>query len=96
MINREWQTAIIASYTSGLDEYGQPVMGESKREVEMVVKLYQQSNTSDVRYTDVSTIGLTKDALITDKDQVQVGNDTYKVLYVIPSPRLHQILMKRV
>ena len=43
-------------------------MGESKREVEMVVKLYQQSNTSDVRYIDVSTIGLTKDALITDKD----------------------------
>lgn len=34
----------------------------------MVVKLYQQSNTSDVRYIDVSTIGLTKDALITDKD----------------------------
>lgn len=62
----------------------------------MVVKLYQQSNTSDVRYTDVSTIGLTKDALITDKDQVQVGNDIYKVLYVIPTSRLHQILMKRV
>ena len=41
MINREWQTAIITSYTSGLDEYGQPVMGESKREVEMVVKLYK-------------------------------------------------------
>lgn len=96
MINREWQTATITSYTSGLDEYGQPVMGESKREVEMVVKLYQQSNTSDVRYTDVSTIGLTKDALITDKDQVQVGNDIYKVLYVIPTSRLHQILMKRV
>ena len=96
MINREWQTAIITSYTSGLDSYGQPTMSESNREVEMVVKLYQQSNTSDVRYVDVSTIGLTKDALITDKDQVQVDNDTYKVLYVIPTSRLHQILMKRV
>ena len=32
----------------------------------------------------------------TDKDQIKIGDDLFQILYVIPSKRLHQILMKKV
>lgn len=97
MINREWVKVSVISFTSGTDPYGQKRKnGESSREVEMVVKIYNQTNVDTVQYVDVDMIGLTKDKEITDANQIQIGEQRYNIKYVIPSGRLHQILMKKV
>lgn len=62
----------------------------------MVVKIYNQSNVDTVAYADVDMIGLTADKEITDANQIIIGDDKFNIKYVIPSGRLHQILMKKV
>lgn len=97
MIIREFQSVQVVSFTTGKDAYGfKRKNGSANREVKMVVKTYSQQNTNDARYVDVTDIGLTYDKEITDKNQIIIGEDTYDVMYVIPSNRLQQILMKRV
>lgn len=94
---REAKPVSVVSFTTGTDAYGQKrKLGSTTRTVEMFVKVYSQSNVSDIRYNDVTNIGLTKDSLITDENQIVIDGATYNVLYVIPSGRLHQILMKKV
>ncbi len=95
--NRELKPVSVVSFTTGTDAYGQKrKQGSTTRTVEMYVKVYSQSNVSDVRYCDVTNIGLTKDASITDENQIVIDGATYNVLYVIPSGRMYQILMKKV
>lgn len=95
--NRELKSVSVISFTTGTDAYGQKrTLGSTSRTVEMYVKVYSQSNVSDIRYNEVTNIGLTKDASITDENQIVIDGVTYNVLYVIPSGRLHQILMKKV
>ena len=97
MINRELRRVTVNTFSSGKDAYGQIRQnGSVPREIEMVIKLYRQSNIADIRYNEVTDIGLTKDASITDKDQIVVDGNTYNVLYVIPSGKLYQVLMKKV
>lgn len=94
---RELIPVSVVSFTAGTDAYGQKRnLGSTTRTVEMMVKVYSQSNVSDVRYNDVTNIGLTKDSSITDENQIIIDGVTYNVLYVIPSGRLHQVLMKKV
>lgn len=95
--NRELQPVSVVSFTTGTDAYGEKrKLGSTTRTVDMVVKIYSQTNVSDVRYCDITNIGLTYDASITDENQIIVNGATYDVLYVIPSGRLHQVLMKKV
>lgn len=97
MINREMQLVSVVSFTTGKNAYGQKRKnGSTSRTVDMMVKTYTQTNVDDIRYTDVTDIGLTYDASITDENQIVIGEHTYQVLYVIPSRRLYQVLMKRV
>lgn len=95
--NRELQPVSVVSFTTGTNAYGEKrELGSTTRTVDMVVKIYSQTNVSDVRYCDITNIGLTHDASITDENQIIVDGTTYDVLYVIPSGRLHQVLMKKV
>ena len=95
--NRELKPVSVVSFATGTDAYGQKrKQGSTSRTVEMYVKVYAQSNVSDVRYCDVTNIGLTYDASITDENQIVIDGATYNVLYVIPSGRMYQILMKKV
>lgn len=95
--NRELKPVSVVSFTTGTDAYGQKrKQGSTSRTVEMFVKVYSQSNVSDVRYCDVTNIGLTYDTSITDENQIVIDGATYNVLYVIPSGRMYQILMKKV
>lgn len=97
MINRDKKIVKIVSYASGKDEYGRPRKnGSTSREVEMFVTLYQQTNTQDIRYVEVTNLGLTKDNEINDTNQIIIDDQKYQVLYVIPSKRYNQILMKKV
>ena len=94
---REAKPVSVVSFTTGTDAYGEKrKLGSTTRTVDMVVKIYSQTNVSDVRYCDITNIGLTYDASITDENQIIVNGTTYDVLYVIPSGRLHQVLMKKV
>lgn len=96
-VNRELKPVSVVSFTTGTDAYGQKrKQGSTTRTVKMYVKVYAQSNVSDVRYCDVTNIGLTYDASITDENQIVIDGATYNVLYVIPSGRMYQILMKKV
>lgn len=97
IFNRELKPVSVVSFTTGTDAYGQKrKQGSTSRTVEMYVKVYSQSNVSDVRYCDVTNIGLTYDTSITDENQIVIDGATYNVLYVIPSGRMYQILMKKV
>lgn len=97
MIQRELIPVTVVSFTAGKDEYGQKRQnGSTQRVVDMVVKIYQQTNTNDIRYIDVDLIGLTKDTTITDANQIIIGDNTYEVLQIIPSSRYTQVLMKKV
>lgn len=97
IFNRELKPVSVVSFATGTDAYGQKrKQGSTTRTVEMVVKIYAQSNVSDVRYCDVTNIGLTYDTSITDENQIIIDGATYNVLYVIPSGRMYQILMKKV
>lgn len=96
-VNRELKPVSVVSFATGTDAYGQKrKQGSTTRTVEMIVKIYAQSNVSDVRYCDVTNIGLTYDTSITDENQIIIDGATYNVLYVIPSGRMYQILMKKV
>ncbi len=98
MINREKQSVSVITFTAGTDAYGQKRKNgvESSREVEMYIKVHNQTPVDDIRYTDVTDIGLTADKLITDKNQIIDAEGTkYQIMYVIPSSRYYQILMKR-
>ena len=97
MINRELRPVHLVSFPSGTDKYGQKIrQGETKQLIEMVVKIYSQTNVSDIRYNDVELIGLTK-ATVNDSQQIWIDDkNKYCVLYVIPSGRYTQILMKKV
>lgn len=97
IFNRELKPVSVVSFATGTDAYGQKrKQGSTTRTVKMYVKVYAQSNVSDVRYCDVTNIGLTYDASITDENQIVIDGATYNVLYVIPSGRMYQILMKKV
>lgn len=97
MINREWQDVQVVSFAAGTDAYGVSHTTVSQtRTVKMVVHIYAQQIVDDIRFNDVTDIGLTLDKDITDANQIVIGGVKYDVLYVIPSPRLNQILMKKV
>lgn len=97
MINREMKSVLVVSFATGTDAYGQPRKGQkTNREVQMMTKVYSQTNVDDIRFNDVTMIGLTKDNLITDENEVVIDGVPHAVLYVIPSNRYNQILMKKV
>ena len=96
MINREWQKVKVVTFSDELDKYGQKRQGEStEREIEMVVKIYTQSNVEDPKYVDVDMIGITKDKDITDANQIEIGDDRYNVKFIIPSGRYCQVFMSK-
>lgn len=96
MINREMKPVYLVSFTSGIDKYGQKRNnGETKDVIEMAVKIYSQTNVSDIRYNDIELIGLTKTA-VNDSQQIEIDSVRYQISYVIPSGRYTQVLMKKV
>ena len=98
MINREKQSVSVITFTTGTDAYGQKNKKgiADTRTVDMYIKVYNQTPVDDIRYTDVTDIGLTTDKLITDSNEIIDENGAhYNILYAIPSSRYYQILMKR-
>ena len=97
MINNEMVSVVVKEFVTGTDSYGQTRQGTAaERNVDMMLKLYNRSNTSDVRYVDVEMIGLTSDKTITDKNVIVAAAQTYSVLFVNNAGRLAQVFLKEV
>lgn len=97
MINNEMVSVVVKEFVTGTDSYGQTRQGTAaERNVDMMLKLYNHSNTSDVRYVNVEMVGLTSDKTITDKNVIVAAAQTYSVLFVNNAGRLAQIFLKEV
>lgn len=94
MINREWVNATVLSYTQSKDAYGQRTVSNESRDIEVVLRLFQNSMVADIRYNDATHLALTADKVVNDSDELVVDGKTYKVMYVVPSPRLNTLIMK--
>lgn len=94
MINREWVNATVLSYTQSKDAYGQRTVGNESRDIKVVLRLFQNNMVADIRYNDATHLALTADKAVNDSDELVVNGKTYKVMYVVPSPRLNTLIMK--
>lgn len=95
MINREWKTATLFSFAPGTDEYGQKrTKSQEEREIAVILKNYQHSIVSDVRFDDATDLALTPDKEVNEENEIVCGDHAYQVLYVIPSGRLNQLILK--
>lgn len=97
MLNNEMKTVKVVTFTTGTDAYGQTrKSGNTQRDIKMLIKVYNQTNVSDIRYVDSEFIGLTNDKLISVSNQIWDGTDKYEVLYIVPTRRMNQIFLKKV
>lgn len=93
MINNEMRTVTIKQFNETLNDYGEKVLSTDSTTAEMMVKQYSQTNVQDPRFVDVQYIGLTK-AAISINEVVSIDGTDYMVLYVIPSGRYTQVMLK--
>lgn len=95
--SRDRKPVSVLTFTTGKSAYGEIRQTiASSRMVDMDIKLYQQSVIQNPMYNEVEMIGLTEDEAITTENRIVDGTNEYNVLYVIPSGRLYQVLMKKV
>lgn len=95
MINNEMQSVKVITFTSGTDDYGQTRQTVSSvTYVDMTLKLYSQTNSSDPRFLNVEYVGLTTDTSITTANQIEVGGSKFNIERTIPSGRYMQVLLK--
>lgn len=95
MINREMKQVIVNVFSNTPDSYGQLHKSTpTGRYVDMMIKNKSIVNVNDPRFIDVTDIGLTKDREIKAGNEVVDNDKTYLVLYVIPSSRLTQVMLK--
>lgn len=96
MINRDWEDATVATLSGEtVNDYGEPILGETVRTIKVYKKIYTQTNVTDPRYTEVDEIALTEDREVTTSDRLTAGGITYAVRYVVPSPRYVTLLLRR-
>lgn len=93
MINNEMRTVTIKHFMETLNDYGEKVLSTDSTTAEMMVKQYSQTNVQDPRFVDVEYICLTK-AAISINEVVSIDGTDYMVLYVIPSGRYTQVMLK--
>ena len=97
MINRQMRSVTVLKNTQKRDEYGYKTNGfESLKCVDAAIMLYQQNNTSDVRYSDVTHICLCRDKDLTDDMRIKDGDILYDIVLVNNGSRLSQLFLKEV
>lgn len=80
MINRDKKSVQLKVITDSVDAYGQLIPSEPIN-IDMALYTYQQSNTDDIRFTDVELVGIT-DANIKGGNIVVADGKEYMVKYV--------------
>lgn len=93
-ITRELQSATIKGYsTLQTDDYGQ-LVPEASRNIEVMVKVYSQTNVQDPRYVDVELVGFTKDDVVPG-EVISLAQGDYRIKYVIPTARWHELMLTK-
>lgn len=85
-LNRSMRPAEIYKLIGDYDEYGTKTDSEAAGMCRIFITLYNQSNTQDARYKDVTHVGYT-DRMLTDSMSVVQDGRTYKVLLSNPYAR---------
>ena len=99
MINRERRKADVRTYAGAKDAYGQSRKDSySDTAVDMVIHIYSQTPTTDIRYTNVELVCLVdKKYNITDQNAIVIDDKVYNILYVIPGPKnLNQVMVQKI
>lgn len=99
MINRERRKAYVRTYAGAQDAYGQSRKDSySDAAVDMVIHIYSQTQTTDIRYTNVELVCLVdKKYNITDKNAIVIDDKVYNILYIIPGPKnLNQVMVQKI
>lgn len=78
-----------------LDEYGQPVADNVKKECLMAISVTKHSPTDSPLYVNSEFTGITQDKNINDKCIVNYEDMKLKVLYIIKG-RFNQVFMQRI
>lgn len=94
MINSQMKNYNYQAYSKKLNEYGQPILSETKGIIKMAINLSSQALDENSLYSDAQYIGLTFDA-IDDKYVIEFGEEKLKVLYVNPFGRYKQVFLSR-
>ena len=92
-ITRELQSATIKTYGTTVDRYGQLVQSDVTRTADIAFKIFAQQNVQDPRYVDVEAVGLTKDTSIVPGEVISFAQGDFRVRYVIPTGRWHELLL---
>ena len=61
--------------------------------IKLSISILTKNVTDDIRYSDASYIGLTRDTDIKDTFVIQYGTELLKVKYVIPGGRYTQVFL---
>lgn len=97
MINRQMRSVSILRKSQKRDEYGyKSGICEELRRTDAAIMLYQQKNTSDVRYSDVTHICLCRDKDLTDEMRIKDDEKLYDIILVNNGSRLSQLFLKEV
>lgn len=94
-INRQWEVVQLLSF-EGTDAYGQLKQENSSTDAEpinVVWKIFNQTNITNPNYVDVEVIALTI-ADVTTENQILKDGVKYNVKFVIPG-RYNQVFLSR-
>lgn len=94
-LNRSMRPADVYKLTGGYDEYGTKTASELVGTCRIFITLYNQNNTQDARYKDVTHVGYT-DRKLTDSMSVVQGGRTYKVMLSNPYARKCVVFLREV
>lgn len=96
MYQREKRPVKVISFAPEVNAYGQKRTVETGyKMVDMMITIYSQTPTSDVRYNNVDLIGLTEDDTITDANQIEIDGAKYNIINIVRTGRLNRILLEK-
>lgn len=95
MIITDMKEVSVITFSNGVDSYGQKRKTQSSiKTVKMAIYPYSNMEVEDIRFREVTHIGLTKDTTITNANEIEEGSNKYLVTHTIPSNRYTQIFLK--
>ncbi|MDO5398254.1 MAG: hypothetical protein Q4G33_10015 [bacterium] len=94
-LNRSMRPADVYRLTGEYDEYGTETASEPAGTCRIFITLYNQNNTQDARFKDVTHVGYT-DRELTDSMSVVQSGRTYKVMLSNPYARKCVVFLREV
>lgn len=82
----------------GTDDYGQRGRPEYLKKCKIFISVLNRVNVDDVRYTDCTHLGLTKDRTLMDNMRVKISDNLYYKIKIAnnDSPNYAQLILQEV